>query len=197
MLGHVTMIDFPQMISINHLNASELFQRDLNGLIKFFAMKMGYIPTIEQQELTLEQIIPNESLRIDSEIEASGFVSKEESNDLNEYLIDQLNNETINEESENNNEEFDENENEETDDIEAVLIDMNEKKNENLMKKLNNKLNNVNENEKAVEPHDVDNEQTEQNDDLHDLIDEINEETHTTATKPEVSIDQVKERIKK
>lgn len=39
-LGPVTLIDFPQMVSCNHPNAEELFQRDLSGLRKFFATKM-------------------------------------------------------------------------------------------------------------------------------------------------------------
>lgn len=32
------------MVSISHPNSAELFARDLNGLVKFFAMKMHYIP---------------------------------------------------------------------------------------------------------------------------------------------------------
>mmetsp|Transcript_20171 Transcript_20171/g.28912 ORF Transcript_20171/g.28912 Transcript_20171/m.28912 type:complete len:496 (+) Transcript_20171:13-1500(+) len=36
----VTLIDFPQMVSVTHPNAEDLFQRDLKCLRKFFAMKM-------------------------------------------------------------------------------------------------------------------------------------------------------------
>jgi RIO kinase 2 len=38
----VTLIDFPQMISIHHVNAQEYFERDLACLQKFFAQKLGY-----------------------------------------------------------------------------------------------------------------------------------------------------------
>jgi RIO kinase 2 len=39
---HLIMIDFPQIISINHMNASEMFQRDLNGVIRYFTHKLKY-----------------------------------------------------------------------------------------------------------------------------------------------------------
>lgn len=42
--GNVTLIDFPQMVSTSHPNAQDLLTRDINCLIKFFAMKMRYIP---------------------------------------------------------------------------------------------------------------------------------------------------------
>jgi RIO kinase 2 len=40
--GNIVLIDFPQMVSITHPNADELFNRDVNGLMKFFRMKMRY-----------------------------------------------------------------------------------------------------------------------------------------------------------
>ena len=42
--GFITVIDFPQMVSIDHPNARDYFERDVNGLVKFFAGKMKYIP---------------------------------------------------------------------------------------------------------------------------------------------------------
>ncbi|GAB5035607.1 atypical rio rio2 protein kinase [Nannochloropsis oceanica] len=42
--GRVTLIDFPQMISTSHINAKEMFERDVSGVVKFFAMKMHYVP---------------------------------------------------------------------------------------------------------------------------------------------------------
>jgi len=40
----VYVIDFPQMVSTNHLNAEELFERDLNGLVLWFTKKYGVDP---------------------------------------------------------------------------------------------------------------------------------------------------------
>lgn len=45
--GTVTLIDFPQMVSTSHPNAEDLFKRDMNCLIKFFGMKMHYVPADE------------------------------------------------------------------------------------------------------------------------------------------------------
>ena len=40
--GFITVID--QMVSVDHPNARDYFERDVNGLVKFFAGKMKYIP---------------------------------------------------------------------------------------------------------------------------------------------------------
>jgi len=77
--GTVILIDFPQMVSTNHFNAADLFRRDMNGLAKFFAMKMHYVPD-EEQMLSLADI-PVIEAHIDEQIRASGF-SKEEDNEL-------------------------------------------------------------------------------------------------------------------
>lgn len=77
--GTVILIDFPQMVSTNHVNAEDLFRRDMNGLAKFFAMKMHYVPD-EEQMLSLVDI-PVIEAHIDEQIRASGF-SKEEDNEL-------------------------------------------------------------------------------------------------------------------
>ena len=37
-----------QMISTSHVNAQEMFERDVNGVVKFFAMKMRYVPEPEE-----------------------------------------------------------------------------------------------------------------------------------------------------
>ena len=75
-LGDVTMIDFPQMVSTSHPNATELFQRDVKCLVKFFAMKMGYTAP--------DTLIPNlsditqQSTQLDQEVRASGFSQKDD-----------------------------------------------------------------------------------------------------------------------
>jgi RIO-like serine/threonine protein kinase len=43
----VTLIDFPQMVSMRHHNAAEMFERDVNCVVKFFAMKMKWVPPPE------------------------------------------------------------------------------------------------------------------------------------------------------
>jgi hypothetical protein len=43
----VTLIDFPQMVSMRHHNAAEMFERDVNCVVKFFAMKMKWVPPAE------------------------------------------------------------------------------------------------------------------------------------------------------
>lgn len=90
MLGNdgekITLIDFPQMISTNHHNASELFTRDVNCLIKFFAMKMRYIPPPELT-LKLEDIEISPELHLDEEVRASGF-SNQEDDELMKYILE-------------------------------------------------------------------------------------------------------------
>lgn len=72
--GQITLIDFPQMVSTSHYNASELLQRDINGLVKFFSMKMKYVPP-DEALFTLEHLLQNSTntVRIDEEVQASGF----------------------------------------------------------------------------------------------------------------------------
>jgi RIO-like serine/threonine protein kinase len=41
-VDHLIMIDFPQIISVNHPNAAEMFQRDLHGVLKYFTHKLKY-----------------------------------------------------------------------------------------------------------------------------------------------------------
>ena len=84
-LGDVTMIDFPQMVSTSHPNATELFQRDVKCLVKFFAMKMGYTAP--------DTLIPNlsditqQSTQLDQEVRASGFSQKDDDL-LIQYIYD-------------------------------------------------------------------------------------------------------------
>jgi RIO kinase 2 len=85
-LGNVTLIDFPQMVSISHANAAELFERDVNCLKKFFAMKMRFVPPEELTSLRLEDIVRGESARIDDEVRASGFITAEDDAALMGYM---------------------------------------------------------------------------------------------------------------
>ena len=40
----VTLIDFPQMVSVSHKNAQELFDRDVSCITRFFSNKLGLVP---------------------------------------------------------------------------------------------------------------------------------------------------------
>ncbi|DBA00759.1 TPA: hypothetical protein N0F65_001230 [Lagenidium giganteum] len=80
--GKLTMIDFPQMISTSHPNATELFNRDVNGLVKFFSRLQGgaYTPDSVPR---LQDIIADSDNRLDVDVEASGF-----SNEFGEAVND-------------------------------------------------------------------------------------------------------------
>ena len=43
----MTLIDFPQMVSTVHPNAEELYVRDIDGISRFFAKKLGYLPHLD------------------------------------------------------------------------------------------------------------------------------------------------------
>ena len=82
--GEITMIDFPQMVSTNHPNAIELFNRDVNGLYKFFSMKMRYnVP--DELIPKLEDIIMSD-MRIDEEVRGCGTFTKEDDEELVRYI---------------------------------------------------------------------------------------------------------------
>jgi RIO kinase 2 len=78
----ITVIDFPQMVSVKHENASHLFQRDVDCILRFFNRKVKYSP--DEEELgsmvaypTLEDVLENmnldEDLALDKQLAASGF----------------------------------------------------------------------------------------------------------------------------
>ena len=41
----MTLIDFPQMVSTAHANAADLYERDVACVERFFAKKLGYLPS--------------------------------------------------------------------------------------------------------------------------------------------------------
>lgn len=70
----VIMIDFPQMVSINHRNAAELFDRDVVNLANFFTrrfkLQVQYFPTLEK-DVTRKG-------NLDHQVFASGCFSKKD-----------------------------------------------------------------------------------------------------------------------
>ena len=79
--GAVTLIDFPQMISTSHDNAADYFNRDLRGIVKFFAMKQRM--PIPENLPALESITAVS--RVDEDVRASGFSSQHEK-DISGFL---------------------------------------------------------------------------------------------------------------
>lgn len=73
----LTLIDFPQMVSVSHANAKELFERDVECVLRFFNKKIGYMP---QQDNSLpyvrpvfEEVAAAAADGLDVELAASGF----------------------------------------------------------------------------------------------------------------------------
>lgn len=81
----VIMIDFPQMVSINHKNAAELFDRDVINLANFFTrrfkLKVIYFPTLEKDVVRKGDL--------DRRMFASGCFSKQQQANL-ESLMENL-----------------------------------------------------------------------------------------------------------
>jgi hypothetical protein len=74
-----------KMVSTSHPNASELFARDLGGLVKFFAMKMRYVPPPGDLCKLEDIVVPAANIRIDEEVRASGF-SKDDDDILMRFI---------------------------------------------------------------------------------------------------------------
>lgn len=78
---NLTLIDFPQMVSTSHANAEELFDRDVDGVVKFFERKFA---TPDDAEKAINACYPSLSSvltkpgfldagTIDKQLRASGF----------------------------------------------------------------------------------------------------------------------------
>lgn len=82
----VVMIDFPQMVSINHKNAEELFDRDVSNLAKFFVRRfkiaVQYHPTLKNDVVRKGDL--------DHRVFASGHFTKKHQENLEELLQEQL-----------------------------------------------------------------------------------------------------------
>jgi len=105
---HVWIIDFPQMVSITHPNASELFQRDVNCIKIFFNRRFGY--ESEMPDPDLEKIQRTEY--VDVELKASGYDKSKKNLLKGKALIDE-NKDKDESKSENESEDEDKSENDE------------------------------------------------------------------------------------
>ncbi|KAK6356255.1 Serine kinase, variant 2 [Orbilia javanica] len=75
------VIDFPQMVSIDHANAKEYFDRDVQCIKTFFERKFKF--TSDDEGPTWDDV--KRTGKLDIEVEASGF-SKKQSKELDKYL---------------------------------------------------------------------------------------------------------------
>ncbi|KAA6407588.1 MAG: serine threonine- kinase RIO2 [Lasallia pustulata] len=81
------LIDFPQMVSIDHPNAAMYFDRDVNCVKRFFQRRFHFTsdepgPLFSDAKT---QVRKNGSKRLDVEVEASGF-SKKMAKELETYM---------------------------------------------------------------------------------------------------------------
>ncbi|KAL0248046.1 hypothetical protein GEMRC1_003285 [Eukaryota sp. GEM-RC1] len=68
--GNVTIIDFPQMISIDHNDAKSQFERDLECCLNFFQNKFGYAPeTLPSFDEEKEKVDRDQHIHVQEEIE--------------------------------------------------------------------------------------------------------------------------------
>eukprot|EP01125_Pyxidicula_operculata_P011449 TRINITY_DN3753_c0_g1_i1.p1 TRINITY_DN3753_c0_g1~~TRINITY_DN3753_c0_g1_i1.p1 ORF type:complete len:519 (+),score=151.30 TRINITY_DN3753_c0_g1_i1:425-1981(+) len=68
----ITVIDFPQMISVDHLNAEMYFNRDVECIRIFFEKRFGYVSDFVPQL----NIDTQRTHSLDKEVEASGFTKE-------------------------------------------------------------------------------------------------------------------------
>lgn len=91
----VTMIDFPQMVSVLHRNAEMYFDRDVDCVLKFFNKRFSSAATVNLGAVTPTAVfsyddrpdfetVANLSASLDKQLAASGF-SHQDQKDLEEY----------------------------------------------------------------------------------------------------------------
>jgi RIO kinase 2 len=81
------LIDFPQMVSVDHVNAEFYFDRDVACVKRFFARRFGFTSNEKGPFFkdTKELVGKNGVKRLDVEVEASGF-SKKMARELETYM---------------------------------------------------------------------------------------------------------------
>jgi RIO kinase 2 len=78
-----TIIDFPQMVSIDHANAEYYFDRDVACIKRFFDRRFGF--TSDEPGPFFKDAIKTITKRLDVEVQASGF-SKKMAKELEVYM---------------------------------------------------------------------------------------------------------------
>lgn len=106
------LIDFPQMVSVDHPNAEMYFDRDVNCIKRFFQRKFHFESDVPGPFFkdARKQLSKNPTKRIDVDVEASGF-SRKMAKELEKYMAEVGANEDK-DDSRDNNEKDDEEEEE-------------------------------------------------------------------------------------
>lgn len=83
------LIDFPQMLSVDHVNAEMYFDRDVECIKRYFKRKFHFVsdskgPTFAEAR---KKLLKNPGKRLDVEVEASGF-SRKMARELEAYMVD-------------------------------------------------------------------------------------------------------------
>lgn len=81
------LIDFPQMVSIDHANAEMYFDRDVNCIKRYFQRKFHFVSDVPGPFFSeaKKQLLKNPAKRLDVEVEASGF-SRKMARELEKYM---------------------------------------------------------------------------------------------------------------
>ncbi|KAL4802300.1 Rio2, N-terminal-domain-containing protein [Aspergillus unguis] len=81
------LIDFPQMVSIDHANAEMYFDRDVNCIKRYFQRKFHFVSDVPGPFFSdaKKQLKKNTEKRLDVEVEASGF-SRKMARELEKYM---------------------------------------------------------------------------------------------------------------
>ena len=81
------IIDFPQMISIDHANAEMYFDRDVRCIKRFFERRFNFVSDVAGPNFAdvRGSAAANKGNRLDVEVEASGF-SKKMAKELEKYI---------------------------------------------------------------------------------------------------------------
>ncbi|KAL6578209.1 hypothetical protein OROMI_010537 [Orobanche minor] len=94
----ITMIDFPQMVSVSHKNANMYFDRDIECIFKFFRKRFNL--SFDDHEVESINLDSEESCRpqfsdikkatgfLDKKLEASGFTGKDQEDMEKLFFID-------------------------------------------------------------------------------------------------------------
>ncbi|KFY08220.1 hypothetical protein V492_06436 [Pseudogymnoascus sp. VKM F-4246] len=81
------LIDFPQMVSVDHANAEYYFDRDVNCIKRFFKRRFQFTPTEAGPYFAdaRKMIGKDGAVRLDVNVEASGF-SRKQAKELEAYM---------------------------------------------------------------------------------------------------------------
>lgn len=81
------LIDFPQMVSVDHSNAEYYFDRDVNCIKRFFKRRFQFTPTEAGPYFAdaRKMIGKDGAVRLDVNVEASGF-SRKQAKELEAYM---------------------------------------------------------------------------------------------------------------